>query len=76
MGVREMDRFLEQWQMDAEALCRRMILASTPRERERWYANLLLAQDWTASGTAEALERTPTQLAGGPPPSAREGLQP
>ena len=50
MGVRE---------MDAKALYRRMILASTPRERERWYAILLLAQGWTASGTAEALERDP-----------------
>ena len=35
IDVREMDRFLEQWQMDAKALCRRMILAPTPRERER-----------------------------------------
>ena len=58
-GVREMERFLEQWQMDAKALRRRMILAPTPRERERWYAILLLAQGWTASGTAEALERDP-----------------
>ena len=59
MGVREMDWFLEQWQMDAKALRRRMILAPTPRERERWYAILLLAQGWTAAGTAEALERDP-----------------
>ena len=59
MGVREMDRFLEQWQMDAKALRRRMILAPTPRERERWYAILLLAQGWTAAATAEALERDP-----------------
>ena len=59
MGVREMDRFLEQWQMDARDLRRRMILSPTPRERERWYAMLLLAQGWTASSTAEALERDP-----------------
>ena len=59
MGVREMDWFLEQWQMDAKALRRRMILAPTPRERERWYAILLLAQGWTTAGTAEALERDP-----------------
>ena len=34
---------------------------ATPRERERWYAILLLAQGWTASATveAEALERDP-----------------
>ena len=41
--------------MDAKALRRRMVLAPTPRERERWYAMLLLAQGWTAE--AEALER-------------------
>ena len=57
MGVRDIDRFMEQWQMDAKALRRRMILAPTPRERERWYAIWLLAQGWTAAGTAEALER-------------------
>ena len=59
MGVREMERFLEQWQMDSRNLRRRMILSPTPRERERWYAMLLLAQGWTASSTAEALERDP-----------------
>ena len=57
MGVREMERFLEQWQMDARDLRRRLILSPTPRER--WYAMLLLAQGWTASATAEALERDP-----------------
>ena len=59
MDVREMERFLEQWQMDARDLRRRMILSPTPRERERWYAMLLLAQGWSASATAEALERDP-----------------
>ena len=55
MGVREKERFLEQWRMDATDLRRRMILAPTPRERERWYAILLLAQGLAA----EALERDP-----------------
>ena len=59
IGVREMERFLEQWQMDSRNLRRRMILSPTPRERERWYAMLLLAQGWTASAAAEALERDP-----------------
>ena len=54
MGVREIDRSLEQWQMGEKDLRRRMILAPTPRERERWYAILLLAQGWTAAATAEA----------------------
>ncbi len=59
MGVREIDRSLEQWQMEVKDLRRRMILAPTPRERERWYALWLLAQGWTATATAEALERDP-----------------
>ena len=59
MGVREIDRSLEQWQMGVKDLRRRVILAPTPRERERWYAILLLAQGLTAAATAEALERDP-----------------
>ena len=59
MGVREMERFIELWQMNARDLRQRMILAPTPRERERWYAMLLLAQGLTAAATAEALERDP-----------------
>ena len=74
MGVREMERFLEQWQMDARDLRRRLILSPTPRER--WYAMLLLAQGWTASATAEALDGIPTPLADGPPPSVRAGRRP
>ena len=75
MGVREIDRSMEQWRMEVKDLRRRMILAPTPRER--WYAMLLLAQGWTAAATAEALERDiPTLLAVGRRPSAREGLQP
>ena len=54
LGVREIERFLEQWQMDAKALRRRMILAPTPRERERWYAILLLAQGFTAAAALES----------------------
>ena len=59
MSVREIDRSLEQWQMEVKDLRRRMILAPTPRERERWYAIWLLAQGWRASATAAALERDP-----------------
>ena len=59
MSVREIDRSLEQWQMGVKDLRRRMILAPTPRERERWYALWLLTQGWTAAATAEALERDP-----------------
>ena len=59
MGVREIERSLEQWRMGVKSLRRRMIRASTPREQERWYAILLLAQGLTAAATAEALERDP-----------------
>lgn len=59
MGVREIDRSLEQWGMGTKDLRRRTILAPTPRERERWYAMLLLAQGLTAAATVEALERDP-----------------
>ena len=59
MGVRELDWFLEQWDMGAKDLRRRMILAPTPRERERWYAILLLAQGLTGAATAATLERDP-----------------
>ncbi|TGG85735.1 MAG: helix-turn-helix domain-containing protein [Aphanocapsa feldmannii 288cV] len=59
MGVREIERSLERWELDVKDLQRRMILSPTPRERERWYAMLLLAQGWTSVATAEALERDP-----------------
>ena len=59
MGVREIDRSLEQWEMGVKDMQRRVILAPTPPERERWYAILLLAQGWTAVATAEMLERDP-----------------
>ena len=59
MGVRDMDRSLEQRRMGVKDWQRRMILAPTPRERERWYAILMLAQGSTAVATAEALERDP-----------------
>ena len=55
MGVREIDRSLEQWQMGVKDLRRRMILAPTPRERERWYAILLLGQGLTAARLPEAV---------------------
>ena len=63
MGVRAIDRSLEQWQMGVKDLRRRMILAPTPRERERWYAIWLLAQGWTAAATADD-SGTHTQGAG------------
>ena len=81
MGAREIDRFLQHWQMDARDLRRRMILAPTPRERERWYALLLLGQGCTASATAEALKRDPHTIGrwatafGEGGPSCNQGLR-
>ena len=43
MSVREIERFLEQWQMGIKDLLRPTILAPTPREREWWQAIWLLA---------------------------------
>ena len=59
MSVKEIDQLLEQWEMNVRDLHRRVILAPTPRARERWHAVWLLAQGWTASSTAEALGRDP-----------------
>ena len=60
MSVREIDRSLEQWQMGVKDLRRRMILAPTPRERERWHAIWLLA----ASETGAPLICSPGPCAG------------
>ena len=84
MGVKEIHRSLEQWQLGVKDLRRRMILAPTPRERERWYTILLLAQGLTAAATAKALERDPHTIRrwasafgeGGPPFSRGQALQP
>ena len=77
MGVREMDRFLEQWQMGIRDLHRRTIMAPTPRERERWQAIWLLAQGWTAAATAGgAGTGPPHHRTMGVGPSARAGLRP
>ena len=73
MGVKEIDRFLEQWEMNLRDVHRRTVLAHTPRERERWQAIWLLAQGWTASATAEALERDPHTIG---PSTSSVGLRP
>ena len=59
-GVRGMKGFLEQWEMSAKDVHRRLILAPTPRERERWHAVWLLAQGWTASAGGQGAGTGPT----------------
>ena len=76
MGVREIDRFLKQWQMDGRDLHRRLILAPTPRGRERWHA----VWSWPKDGRLR-VRRSPwdgilTPSDDGPPPLARAGLPP
>ena len=55
--MRDIAQLLERWQLDLGDLRERMYRAPTPRERERWHAFWLLAQDWSASAVADALER-------------------
>ena len=50
---------LERRQLDVGDLRERMYRAPTPREREGWHSLWLLAQGWTSSAVAEALERNP-----------------
>ena len=59
LGMRDITQLLERWQLDVGDVRERMYRATTPRERERWHALWLLAQGWTASAVAEALEREP-----------------
>jgi len=55
--VEDVAKLLERWQMDQKEVRQRMYRAPTPRERERWHGLWLLAQGWTATQVAEALER-------------------
>ena len=69
MGAREIHRDLEQWEMDAKDLRRRMILAPTPRERDphtigRW------ASAFGEGGPAALIFE---QSGGSPPPRLTRG---
>ena len=59
LGMRDIVQLLERWQLNVGDVRERMYRAPTPRERERWHGLWLLAQGWTASAVAEALEREP-----------------
>jgi anti-sigma-K factor RskA len=50
---------LARWELDLAQVRQRMYRAPTPRERERWHALWLLAQDWSAATVATALDRDP-----------------
>ena len=54
---------LARWQMDETAVLERVYRAPTPRERERWHALWLLAQDRTVARVAELLRRDPHTIA-------------
>ena len=55
----EVEEVVGEWQLDQREIRRRMYRAATARERERWHGLWLLAQGWTATQVAEALERDP-----------------
>ena len=61
LGMGEIDRFLEQWEMDVPGVHRRLILAPTPRERERRHAvwPLALGSGLERLGHRRALRRDP-----------------
>ena len=59
LGMWDIVELLERRQLDVGDLRERMYRAPTPREREGWHALWLLAQGWTSSAVAEALERDP-----------------
>ena len=82
MGVREIDRFLEQWEVNAKDLHRRMILAPTPRERalrqaQEMARHLAAGPGLDGFGYGAGLGGgILTPLDDGPPPLARAGLPP
>ena len=59
LGMKDIRRLLERWQLDVGDVRERMYRAPTPRERERWHGLWLLAHGCTALAVAEALEREP-----------------
>ncbi len=50
---------LDRWEVGLPQVREHMYGAPTPRERERWHALWLLAQDWSAAQVATALDRDP-----------------
>ncbi len=50
---------LKRWKLDTRAVRERMYRAPTQRDRERWRAVWLLAEDWSAAQTADVLKRDP-----------------
>ncbi len=57
--VEDVVKLLERWEMDQKEVRSRMYRAPTARERERWHGLWLLAQGWSTTQVAEALERDP-----------------
>ena len=55
--MREVVDMLKDYHLDLRTVRQRMYRASTDRERERWHAIWLIAQGWTQTEVAEALER-------------------
>jgi Homeodomain-like domain len=54
-----------QWGRDLGQVRERVSRAAPPRERERWHALWLLAQGWSATQVAAALDRDAHTSGGG-----------
>lgn len=50
---------LKRWKLDIRAVREQVYRAPRPRERERWHALWLLAEGWSATQVADALDRDP-----------------
>ena len=57
--MKDIAAFLQQWHLDTDHVRRQMYRAPSPRERERWHALWLAAQDWSYAHIAEVLVRNP-----------------
>ena len=55
-GMSDIQAGLMQWGLDLIQV-RERVYQATPRERERWHALWLLAQDWSANSVAVVLDR-------------------
>lgn len=55
--MNDIKKVLAKWQLDIPMVRRLVYTADNARERERWHAVWLVAQGWTATEVAKALER-------------------
>ena len=76
MGVRQIDRFLEQWQMDVRDLHRRLILATTPGSGNDGTPSGCWPKDGRLRVRYRPWDWDRHTMDDGPPPLAGAGLPP